>query len=46
VESSRDLRGRLERVQLTWTGPWSMIGRLAGEPFQPLPVEVLSASTD
>lgn len=46
VESARDLRGRLERVQLTWTGPWSMIGRLAGEHSAPLPVEVLTTSAD
>lgn len=46
VESARDLRSCLERVQLTWTGPWSMIGRLAGEHSAPLPVEVLTTSAD
>ncbi|HJS29840.1 MAG TPA: tRNA (N6-isopentenyl adenosine(37)-C2)-methylthiotransferase MiaB [Anaerolineales bacterium] len=29
TESDDDLRGRLAPVQITWTGPWSMQGRLA-----------------
>lgn len=29
VESEADLRGRVEQVTVTWTGPWSMQGRLA-----------------
>jgi tRNA-2-methylthio-N6-dimethylallyladenosine synthase len=29
VESERDLRGKVLPVQITWTGPWSMQGRLA-----------------
>jgi len=28
VESDRDLRGRLEQVTVTWSGPWSMQGRM------------------
>ena len=28
VESSEDLRGRLEQVNISWTGPWSMIGEV------------------
>ncbi len=28
VESEQDLRGRTLPVQITWTGPWSMQGRL------------------
>ncbi len=28
VESHEDLRGQVGRVQITWTGPWSMQGRL------------------
>jgi tRNA-2-methylthio-N6-dimethylallyladenosine synthase len=28
-------RGRLARVRLTWTGPWSMIGDLVGEGAPP-----------
>lgn len=31
VESDRDLRGRVEDVQITWTGPWSMQGRLLSD---------------
>ncbi len=30
VETEQDLRGRVRPVQITWTGPWSMQGRLAG----------------
>lgn len=28
VESEEDLRGRVLPVTITWTGPWSMLGRL------------------
>lgn len=28
VESERNLQGRIENVTITWTGPWSMQGRL------------------
>ncbi len=28
VESQEDLRGQLLPVEITWTGPWSMIGKL------------------
>jgi tRNA-2-methylthio-N6-dimethylallyladenosine synthase len=28
VESERDLRGKVEPVKITWTGPWSMIGQI------------------
>ncbi|NLF75553.1 MAG: TRAM domain-containing protein, partial [Chloroflexi bacterium] len=28
-DASRDWRGQLAEVQITWTGPWSMQGRLA-----------------
>jgi tRNA-2-methylthio-N6-dimethylallyladenosine synthase len=31
VETDEDLRGKLRDVVITWTGPWSMQGRLAGE---------------
>jgi tRNA-2-methylthio-N6-dimethylallyladenosine synthase len=31
VESEQDLRGQLAMVEITWTGPWSMQGRL-GQP--------------
>jgi len=29
VDSERDLRGKIEEVLITWTGPWSLLGRLA-----------------
>ncbi len=32
VESEADLRGQLRPVQITWTGPWSMQGRLPPDP--------------
>lgn len=46
AESPRDLRGCLERVQLTWTGPWSMIGRLAGPTPVSMPLEILTTSPE
>lgn len=36
VESEEDLRGRILPVTVTWTGPWSMLGRI--EVPEPLPV--------
>ncbi|MEN8242163.1 MAG: MiaB/RimO family radical SAM methylthiotransferase, partial [Chloroflexota bacterium] len=32
VESEEDLRGQILPVQITWTGPWSMQGRLLPKP--------------
>ncbi|MEJ5223070.1 MAG: tRNA (N6-isopentenyl adenosine(37)-C2)-methylthiotransferase MiaB [Anaerolineales bacterium] len=32
VESEEDLRGRIEKVTVTWTGPWSMQARLMRQP--------------
>jgi tRNA-2-methylthio-N6-dimethylallyladenosine synthase len=32
VESDRDLRGQLEPVTVTWSGPWSMQARLQAQP--------------
>jgi tRNA-2-methylthio-N6-dimethylallyladenosine synthase len=32
VESERDLTGLVEATTITWTGPWSMQGRLAVNP--------------
>jgi tRNA-2-methylthio-N6-dimethylallyladenosine synthase len=32
VQSEEDLLGKLRPVQITWTGPWSMQGRLPGNP--------------
>lgn len=41
VESERDLRGETLPVQITWTGPWSMQGRLVGEGAGETPVSEL-----
>jgi tRNA-2-methylthio-N6-dimethylallyladenosine synthase len=30
AESGNDLSGKIERVNITWTGPWSMLGELDG----------------
>jgi tRNA-2-methylthio-N6-dimethylallyladenosine synthase len=30
VESETDLRGRVLPALITWTGPWSMQGKIAG----------------
>ncbi len=43
VESEADLRGQIRRVLITWTGPWSMIGRLADEK-QPVNLDMLPAA--
>jgi tRNA-2-methylthio-N6-dimethylallyladenosine synthase len=32
VESNEDLRGRIESVKVTWTGPWSMQATLERQP--------------
>ncbi len=36
VESDEDLRGQIRRVLITWTGPWSLLGRLAEDLARPL----------
>jgi tRNA-2-methylthio-N6-dimethylallyladenosine synthase len=28
VETEQDLRGQIQPVRITWTGPWSMLGEL------------------
>jgi tRNA-2-methylthio-N6-dimethylallyladenosine synthase len=33
VETDHNLLGKMETVQITWTGPWSMQGKLPAEPF-------------
>ncbi len=33
VEAAQDLRGQVREVLITWTGPWSMQGRLPDLPF-------------
>jgi tRNA-2-methylthio-N6-dimethylallyladenosine synthase len=42
VETEADMRGRLVSVEITWTGPWSMQGRLqAGVEAGAIPLAVL-----
>ena len=43
VESEQDLHGKLLPAQITWTGPWSMQGRLLPQHTdQPVPVETVA----
>lgn len=44
VESRVNLRGQVRRVQITWTGPWSMQGALPGRPGFEKPVELIQIS--
>jgi tRNA-2-methylthio-N6-dimethylallyladenosine synthase len=43
VDSSENLFGRVADVEITWTGPWSMQGRLPGRQSDPAPevIEIL-----
>ncbi|MBN1429256.1 MAG: tRNA (N6-isopentenyl adenosine(37)-C2)-methylthiotransferase MiaB [Anaerolineae bacterium] len=34
-DDADDWRGKLANVEITWTGPWSMQGRLLGDPAVP-----------
>lgn len=36
VESTQDLKGEMLPIQITWTGPWSMQGRLLPEHADPI----------
>ncbi len=42
VESERDLHGQVEEVLITWTGPWSMQGRLLAEETGPTPADTIT----
>ncbi|HEX3054176.1 MAG TPA: TRAM domain-containing protein, partial [Aggregatilineaceae bacterium] len=39
-DESQDWHGRLANVEITWTGPWSMQGRLPGQAI-PAPDELI-----
>jgi tRNA-2-methylthio-N6-dimethylallyladenosine synthase len=39
-DNSRDWHGKLAEVEITWTGPWSMQGRLPGSLVEPSPLEL------
>lgn len=45
VEHESDMRGKLANVQITWTGPWSMQGRLAGVKNGPRNVDSIPINT-
>ena len=38
-DDSRNWKGQLAEVEITWTGPWSMQGRLPGSEIDLLPVD-------
>ena len=40
-EDERELAGQLVDVDVTWTGPWSMIGRASDAPAEPEPPELI-----
>jgi tRNA-2-methylthio-N6-dimethylallyladenosine synthase len=44
VETDEDLRGQVRRVQVTWTGPWSMQAVLPRQPGSNVPVEAITVS--
>ncbi len=44
VDSERDLRGQVLDVQITWTGPWSMQGRLPEAAPAPATIIPLTAA--
>ena len=41
LESDEDLRGRLARVEITWTGPWSMQSRLPQSQTTSQPINLV-----
>ncbi len=44
VDSDEDLRGQIRPVLITWTGPWSMVGRLADQVVTPQTLQVRTLS--
>jgi tRNA-2-methylthio-N6-dimethylallyladenosine synthase len=44
VESGESLRGQILPIRITWTGPWSMQGRLAESQLIPLSTEMVSST--
>jgi len=41
VESNQDLRGQIHKIQITWTGPWSMQGRLMDQSLGINPAQTI-----
>ncbi|HZD57291.1 MAG TPA: TRAM domain-containing protein, partial [Anaerolineales bacterium] len=46
VESKESLRGQLLPVNITWTGPWSMQGRLPHASTAPISLQTTSLIPD
>ncbi len=44
VESKADLHGQVLPVEITWTGPWSMQGRLKNQRGAEIPLDLVSIS--
>ena len=44
VESDKSLRGQSLPVELTWTGPWSMQGRLVEKQPASIPIEIIQST--
>jgi tRNA-2-methylthio-N6-dimethylallyladenosine synthase len=42
VENEKDLQGQVLPVTITWAGPWSMQGRVAGTTAVSAPVELIA----
>jgi tRNA-2-methylthio-N6-dimethylallyladenosine synthase len=41
VESEESLRGKILPISITWTGPWSMQGRLIGQQATPITLDLV-----
>jgi len=41
VGSNQDLRGQIHKIQITWTGPWSMQGRLMDQSLGINPAQTI-----
>ena len=44
VESETSLQGQILPITLTWTGPWSMQGRLVNQQTSPLSIELIQTT--
>ncbi len=44
VESDENLRGRVRKATITWTGPWSMQAALPGSSFLTLPLQAVQTT--
>ena len=44
VEAEQSLHGQLLPVMITWTGPWSMQGRLVGNHADPISLELITVA--